>query len=270
MTLAIRDWHQHFHYEAAKKHERVSWRRHPVSHASKRYKILMETAEGRAAYCVFLVILDLCAVAKSDGVLIDDQGHEIGPKEVSRASCIPMSICNKAFRLLQSDQFRWLVDYSSISNRSEIDEKSTDDRSEIDSEQSRAEQSREEKTKAMQSTATDSSASQSRPALPSQIHTPEFVLSCLTSEGISPADAHAMIADATRLFPADGLARLVKGAARLNAKRKKLAAKGEAVASPVQFVMVAGEIKKSVKQQAAAAKANVAAQAKAARERGAA
>jgi hypothetical protein len=98
----------------------------------------------------------------------------------------------------------------------------------------------------------------------------EFVLSCLTSQGIGVADAHGMIADATVTHPADGLARLVKGCARLDTKRKKMAAVGKTVENPINYVQVAGELKKSAKQQVADAKANVAAQVRLVKGQGAA
>jgi hypothetical protein len=243
MPLKIYDWNKHFFYKEANDAKHVFWRKHPVTHNSVRFRRLMRDSNGRTAYVVFMVVVDLCARARSAGVLMDGQ-TPIDAETVNLATGIPLHTCKLAFQLLTAPEIGWLIDSESIENRATID-------SESNTEQSRAEQELEiEKSKAEPSSATESSASQSRPAPPSspgQPYTVDFVMQCLTSQGIGVADAYAMIADAAVLAPSDGLARLVKGSARLSNKRKKLAKVGQEVDNPVNYVMVAGELKKSAK-----------------------
>jgi hypothetical protein len=133
-------------------------------------------------------------------------------------------------------------------------------------EQSRAEQKRSREDKAEPSHASDSSASRSCPALPGQHYTVEYARQCLIGVGISSLEAEAVVSDALVKYPDDGLARIVKGCTRLVGRLRK----GKPVENKVNYVQVAGELKKSAKQQVADAKANVAAQVRLVKGQGAA
>jgi hypothetical protein len=258
MALVIRDWHKHFYYKEANDAKYVIWRKHPVSHNSVRFRRLMREANGRTAYVVFVVIVDLCARARSDGVLMDGE-QPIDAETVNLATGIPIRTCKQAIDLLCSPEVEWLLDSESIENREAVDSVSN-------TEQSRAEQSREEKKKAEPSHASDSSASRSCPAPPGQHYTVEYARQCLIGVGISSLEAEAVVSDALVKYPNDGLARIVKGCTRLVGRLRK----GKPVENKVNYVQVAGELKKSAKQQVADAKANVAAQVRLVKGQGAA
>jgi hypothetical protein len=147
MALAIAEWHKHFAYKKADEAKDIFWRRHPVTHTSTGFRRLMQDEDGRSAYVVFVVIVDLCARAKSRGVLMRD-GVPIDAAEVSIASGIPKDVCEKAFTTLQSKRIGWLIDSKSIENRSESDSESILNLPSGDSESNKEKsQSREEKKK---------------------------------------------------------------------------------------------------------------------------
>ena len=123
MALAIAEWHKHFAYKKADDAKDIFWRRHPVTHTSTGFRRLMQDEDGRTAYVVFIVIVDLCARARSNGVLMR-AGTPIDAAEVSIASGIPKDVCEKAFATLQSQRIGWLIDAQAIQNRSESDSES--------------------------------------------------------------------------------------------------------------------------------------------------
>lgn len=262
MALIIADWHKHFYYKEANDAKNIFWRRHPVTHNSVKFRRLMRDAEGRTAYCVFIVIVDLCARARSENRLETDS-ERIDAEVVSLATGIPQKTVQRAFDLLSSKEVGWLIDSESIENRSEVD-------SESNSEQSRAEQELEiEKSKAEPSSAPDSSASQICSAPPSQSRddfTNEYAMKCLVEVGVLPARAAQIVAEARINFGATGNARIVKGVSKAVQARQK----GKQIADVANYIEVAGELKKSLKQKTAEAKANVAAQVRLVKEQGAA
>lgn len=135
------------------------------------------------------------------------------------------------------------------------------DKSVTRAEQSRAEQSRITKDKTKQSKAQASPRSD----LPSaedcsaplrQAFTPNDALSRLLGAGIDRVEAEGMVASAVTSHPQDGLARLIKGVSQLAARQGK----GRPVASPKQYVLVAGELAKSAKVKHAEARSKASAQ----------
>jgi hypothetical protein len=108
-TLYIKEWMHKFEYAHAVRGGVVRWRKHPVDHNSPRYRMLMATSNGRDAYCVFLAIVDLVARHRSRGVVVDADQRPLTARVVAAATSIPVSVCIRAFAMLQRPEYGWLT-----------------------------------------------------------------------------------------------------------------------------------------------------------------
>lgn len=105
---AIKDWEQRFCVSQGKRVFRWSWVALPINPNGEHYRILMETPEGREAYCVFMGLLGVAANGEPRGVLADRSGP-LSVRAIHYRIGIAEPVVSKAIQILSGPDIGWLV-----------------------------------------------------------------------------------------------------------------------------------------------------------------
>lgn len=107
-TLCIKDWKRAFGLKESVRYEHVTWTKFPVSSNSSSYRKLMQTENGRTAYCVFVALIQLIARKKTNGIVPEDYEQDL-----MFMTGMPTVLIAVGMSILRSEAIGWVFERDS-------------------------------------------------------------------------------------------------------------------------------------------------------------